>query len=208
MVDSRDGIQETGANLDTEFIVSTIFSSQSEGNGDRYQNVAHSLKNRENLHKILERKVKLRQKLRREIGRRKFLTLFFKRPCKSLNLNDFSYIKQVDGQITLREIKISLYGELEFRNRFFQEDHARDCQEIEELRRICCKETDRARQARIGELSMHRERNLATVSQLLFSDLGITELSKFLVRCKSICTILNQGAALERPTFPIKPLLF
>ena len=32
--------------------------------------------------------------------------------------------------------KICLYGELEFRNRLFQEDHARDCQEIEELRRI------------------------------------------------------------------------
>ena len=59
--------------------------------------------------KILERKVKLRQKLRREIGRREFLTSHFQRPCKSLNLNDFSYIKQVDGQIRLREIKISLY---------------------------------------------------------------------------------------------------
>ena len=32
---------------------------------------------------------------------------------------------------------------------------------------ICCEETDRARQARIDELSMHQERNRATVSQLL-----------------------------------------
>ena len=38
--------------------------------------------------------------------------------------------------------KISLYGDLELRNRLFQEDHARDCQEIEEIRRICCEETD------------------------------------------------------------------
>ena len=42
--------------------------------------------------------------------------------------------------------KISLHGESEVRNRLFRENHARDCQEIEELRRICCEETDRARQ--------------------------------------------------------------
>ena len=55
--------------------------------------------------------------------------------------------------------KISLYGELELRNRLFQESQAKDCQEIEELRRICCEETDLAIQARIDELSMHQERN-------------------------------------------------
>ena len=63
--------------------------------------------------------------------------------------------------------KISLYGELELRNRLFQEDHARDCQESEELRRICCEEANRARQARIDELSTHQERNPTTVTQLL-----------------------------------------
>ena len=63
--------------------------------------------------------------------------------------------------------KISSYGELEFRSRPFQENHARDCQEIEELRRICCEETNRATQARIGDLSMHQERSPTTVSQLL-----------------------------------------
>ena len=63
--------------------------------------------------------------------------------------------------------KMSLYGELEKRNGLFRENQATDCQEIEELRRICCEETDRARQARIDELSMHQERNPTTVSQLL-----------------------------------------
>ena len=63
--------------------------------------------------------------------------------------------------------KISLCGELEMRNRLFRENQAKDCQEIEELRRICCEETDRARQAKIDELSMHQERNPTTVSQLL-----------------------------------------
>ena len=55
--------------------------------------------------------------------------------------------------------KISVYGELELRNRLFQEDHARDCQEIEELRRLCCEETDRARQASIEQLSVHYVNN-------------------------------------------------
>ena len=63
--------------------------------------------------------------------------------------------------------KISLEGELELRNGLCQEDRAGDCQEIEELRSICREETDRARQARIEELSMHSERNPTTVSQLM-----------------------------------------
>ena len=60
--------------------------------------------------------------------------------------------------------KISLCGELEMRNRLFRENQAKDCQEIEELRRICCEETDRAKQARIDELSMHQEVNFTTES--------------------------------------------
>ena len=63
--------------------------------------------------------------------------------------------------------QISLYEELEVRNRLFRENQARDCQENEELRRICREETDRARQARIDELSVHQKRNPTTVSQLL-----------------------------------------
>ena len=54
------------------------------------------------------------------------------------------------------------------RNRLFQENHAReDCQEVEELRSICCEEADRARQARSDELSMQQERNLTTVGQMM-----------------------------------------
>ena len=60
--------------------------------------------------------------------------------------------------------KISLYGVLELRNRLFQENHARDCQEIEELRRICFEETDRARQGRIDDLSVPQERNSTIVN--------------------------------------------
>ena len=73
---------------------------------------------------------------------------------------------RIDGQTRLRD-KISLYGQLGFRNKLFRENHAKDCQEIEELRRICREETDRARQARIDELPVRQERNPTTVSQLL-----------------------------------------
>ena len=49
---------------------------------------------------------------------------------------------------------INLCGELEMKNRLFQESRARNCQTHEEFRKICCEETDRARQLRIDELSM------------------------------------------------------
>ena len=67
------------------------------------------------------------------------------------------------------------------RNGLFRENRAKDCQEFEDLRRICCEETDRARQARLDELSMHQERNLTTVSQLLTQTEDFTEQRKFLV---------------------------
>ena len=51
-------------------------------------------------------------------------------------------------------------------NRLFRENQANDCQTIEELR-SCSEETDRARQARIDELSWKQEWNLTIVSQLL-----------------------------------------
>ena len=53
------------------------------------------------------------------------------------------------------------------RNRLFREHQAKDCQEIEELRRTWCEEAGRARQARIDELSMRQGKNPTTVSQLL-----------------------------------------
>ena len=39
-----------------------------------------------------------------------------------------------------------LFRELDMRNRVLREDHAKDCHEFEELRRICCEEAERARQ--------------------------------------------------------------
>ena len=60
-----------------------------------------------------------------------------------------------------------MYGELETSNRPFPEHQVKHCQEIEELRIICCEETDGARRAGIDELSMQQEGNPSSVSQLL-----------------------------------------
>ena len=56
---------------------------------------------------------------------------------------------------------------MELRKRIFQENHARDCQEIEELKSICCEETDQARQPRIKEMSIQQQRGPTTASQMM-----------------------------------------
>ena len=58
-VDSRNGIRETCANMDSETVVSSLYGSVSKEKRDRDQNVVRTLKDRQNLHKILELKVQL-----------------------------------------------------------------------------------------------------------------------------------------------------
>ena len=58
------------------------------------------------------------------------------------------------------------------KNRIYQEHHARNFQEMQELRRICCKQRNCCKHPiesdlRIDEHSMHQRENLSTVSQLL-----------------------------------------
>ena len=93
--------------------------------------------------------------------------LLYTRSIKNLDLNDFSYIKQVDEQIMLREIKLACMEKWNWEMGSSKKIMQEIPKKIEELRRICCEETDRARQARIDELSMHHERNPETVSQLM-----------------------------------------
>ena len=69
-------------------------------------------------------------------------------------------------------------------NRHFGENQATDWQDIEELRRMCCEETDRARQAIIDDLSVHQEGNSTTVCQLLAQIQDFQNKSDFLVRCQ------------------------
>ena len=58
-VDRRESIMETCADLDRETVVSTLFRPESKAKRDRDQNVVQSLRDRENLHKILERTLEL-----------------------------------------------------------------------------------------------------------------------------------------------------
>ena len=57
--------------------------------------------------------------------------------------------------------------ELEMIIRAFQKDGAINCKEIEELLRICCTETERARQLMSDELSTQKEESKSTLNQLL-----------------------------------------
>ena len=91
------------------------------------------------------------------------------------------------------------------RNGLFQESCARNCQEIEELRRVGCEETDRARQLRSDELSMQQGRNPAAVSQLLTQVQNLQNKVNSLSAAREFFTILGQRAALERRTFPASP---
>ena len=60
-----------------------------------------------------------------------------------------------------------LCTDLEMRERALQEDRVKSYQEIEDLKRICCTEAERARKLRIDELSTQEEESKATVNQLV-----------------------------------------
>ena len=85
------------------------------------------------------------------------------------------------------------------RNSIFPEDHAKDCQEIEELRRICCEEAERARQLKIDELSIQQREYPSTVNQLLVQIQDVQDKVNFLSDAR---TILKKRAPLEYLTFP------
>ena len=218
-VSGRPGLQETGAISDRESVATTIFISLSRGKRGRDTNVLHSLKDREISTKSLNGKLtrpseerewlskkcrKVKQKWRRGIGKRETLTSLFNRPSRSLNLNDFNCTKQVGGQIWLREIKKSACME----NWNWE---IRSSKKIMQgiAKKLKNWQANRARHARSDALSMQQQRNPTTVSQIMAQIRELQkEQSEFLVRCMRIFTILNQGAALERLTFPIELLLF
>ena len=56
-----------------------------------------------------------------------------------------------------------------------------NCLEIDELRRICCEESDRVRQLRIDDLSLQQERESYYCESALDSNSGFSEQGEFLV---------------------------
>ena len=168
-VDSRASIQAT--NVDRECVVSTVFSSQFKGRKIEIKTSCIRWLT-ENLQTVLDPKVDSAVR-----GERMAQPKLYEADAEveAGNWHRFSWDQSRIWISTIsatwadqsQRDKISLYGELELRSRLFQDNHARDCKEIEELRRIDCEETDRARQASIDELSVHQERNPTTVSQFL-----------------------------------------
>ena len=61
-----------------------------------------------------------------------------------LNHRDWSYIKQASGLTELKK-KHRLFGNFSTKKRIYQKLHTRDCQEVDELRRISCKQADKVR---------------------------------------------------------------
>ena len=70
------------------------------------------------------------------------------------------------------------------RNKLFQESRTNDCHRIEELRRRCYEESDRARKAKLYELSMKQQTDPQTVSQLLAQKRVLQEKAKSLSDAK------------------------
>ena len=105
-------------------------------------------------------------KLTEEVGKEETLILLSMKQIKSLGHKDWMCIKQINKQMKLKNNETNYFSKLSTKN-VFQENRVKDCQAMEELRRICCEERDRARQVRIDAVSMQQEENPSTVNQLL-----------------------------------------
>ena len=153
-VDSRASIQGTGARVDRECVIPTIFQfSRKRKESD--QNVVQ---------KVLERKVDSAVQLyeaEAEVEARNWekeiLTSLVMRSIENLNLKDFSNVKQVDGRIKPRDTKSACVQNWSSSKKIVQEV-AKKLKNWEE--------TALARQARIDDLFMHQEMNPTTVRQL------------------------------------------
>ena len=180
-VSGRLGPQEIGAELMRESVATTLFSSQSKGKKDR--DTLCIRWEREHLQNIFQRKGDLAVR-----GEREAQQILYQAEAEAEARNwerrnsDFAF-REINQEFESQRFqlhqaspwadqaqrdKINMYGDLELRKRPFQEDHARDCQEFEELRRICCEEIDQAIQARIEELSsLQQHRNPSIASQMV-----------------------------------------
>ena len=147
------------------------------------------MRDRENLHKNsgeegLSRQFKGRMKLRKKISEieanveirrweRRGSEIALHESYRELETQRLQLL-QTNIWDNARSERISLCGELGMKKKLFQESRTKDGQEIEELRRRCCEESDRARQAKLDELSVMQQRDPQTVSQTLGSDERVT----------------------------------
>ena len=148
---------------------------------------------RENLrlrHDYLKRGVKLTE----ENVKGEMLILLFLKLANILNPREWRSIRRTGQHLESQRMELYRTNQvsdqaqrektwpceaLDLRHTVFQEDRARDCQVIEELRRFCCAEADRARQLKLDEPSMKQKENSFSCS-----DSGLPRQGKFLERRK------------------------
>ena len=74
---------------------------------------------------------------------------------------------QTNGPVKLKWKTEEYSKNFAMQSRLYQASHAKDCFEIEELRRICLEETERARQVRTNERYVQKKDEPSTVNQFL-----------------------------------------
>ena len=119
-VASRTSIKETCADIDRETVVSSVLGSVSKENRDRDQNDVQTLRDRQNLHNILERKDELAARGEKLAQQRLYEAeadvevehweedipiLLIMRSIRSSSPNDYSYNRRFNGLIRLKETK-------------------------------------------------------------------------------------------------------
>ena len=145
---------------------------------------------------------------RLSIGTREILKSLFRRSINNLNLNDCSYNKQVDGLIRLKERKQVCEENWKWGIDSYEtvaQKIAKKLKSREEF--VAKKQIKQDKQELMNCLCIKRGILPATVSQLL------TQIQDLLNKVNSMSdarelSILKQPASLERPTFPVNPLLF
>ena len=137
--------------MDCETIASSFFRICVMGEERSRSKRCATLKDRENLHNFLERKAEfdVRGEAEADLEVKHWE-----------NRNSDIALYEIDQEFESQRLQLhqanqwadqaerdekSLEGELEMRNRLSRQNQAKNCSQIEEMRRICCEETDRAR---------------------------------------------------------------
>ena len=85
--------------------------------------------------------LRLRSKWTKQTGNEERPMLLSVKPIENSDLRDWSFIRQINGKIRLKEKRLFYVENCKKKSSLFQESRARHCQEIEELRRIFCSQT-------------------------------------------------------------------
>ena len=219
-VSGRTGLQETGFRTEN-LLQQRFFSSQTKGKRDRDIHVVHRWKIERISAKSLSGKLNWPSeernwlsKKRRSWGRRGSQTLgkensdiALHETIRSWNLNGSSYNKQVDGQIRLKEMKSVCMENWNWEidsSKKVKQKIAKKLKKWEEF--VAKTQIEQDNQELMNRLCIKRGNQRQWVNcWLRFRNCRAKRIPCL---TQENFMILNQGAALERPTFPVNFLLF